>query len=116
MKTLARWASRYSSPYPRVTSQNLGVLRFFFSIILAVALIPLLAGYALAAAQITVGTGPDWFTTASALYGPACGVLLAVVILCERIARVIPNSTTNKVLKVLLVVTTIVGLKVPDNQ
>jgi hypothetical protein len=82
---------------------------------LAVAALSALVVCAYAAAT-PEATLPGWLDTVAALYGPTCGVLVAVVILCERIARLIPNSTTSKILKVLLLVTTVLGLKVPDNQ
>jgi len=116
MKTLARWASWYSSPGPKLVRHSLRqVFAVLFGAALLVALCAVHAAYA-AHDVATAAPPPDVLAFIVQLYGPACGVLAALVILFERVARVIPNSTTNKILKSLLVVATIFGVKVPDNQ
>ena len=114
MKTLARWAGRFGSPYPMThRAWNVTPLAFAFTAF-AVPVVSLF--YVSLAFAADAAPSPDVVSSIVSLYGPVCGVIAAVVILCERIARVIPNSTTSKVLKVALVIATILGVKVPDNK
>jgi len=113
MKKLALVASRFGSPYPRRSAPA----PIIFLPVLSLMILVALTGFVLAAVmRAPASEPPDLLDTIVALYGPACGVLIALVILCERVARLIPNSTTSRVLKVLLVITTVLGVKVPDNQ
>ena len=50
------------------------------------------------------------------LWGPFLGLLAAFVIFFDRVAKVIPNSTTSGLLTVLRKVAAVLGVKVPDAQ
>jgi hypothetical protein len=86
----------------------------------ALAAVCLLAFPALAVAQTGTGgaTGPQpsIFTDLASLYGPACGIIVALVIFFDRLAKVIPNSTDIKALAFLRKVAAVLGAKVPDVQ
>ena len=44
------------------------------------------------------------------------GVIAAAVILFERIAKITPTETDNKVLKTIYKITSILGINVKDNK
>lgn len=50
------------------------------------------------------------------LWGPFLGLIAAIVIFFNTLARIIPNSTTSGILKVLLMISSVLGVKVPDNK
>jgi hypothetical protein len=50
------------------------------------------------------------------LWGPFLGVIAAIVVFFNALARVIPNSTTNGILQVLLKISSVLGLKIEDKK
>lgn len=77
----------------------------------------LLAMLAPAFAQTaTAPVGDGLFGGLISLWGPLLGVLGALVLFFDRLAKVIPNSTTNGFLSILRKVSALLGLKVPDAQ
>jgi hypothetical protein len=118
MKKLARSAACFGSPFPivvRVPFCNP------FAIVMCSALILMLAVMftASAFAQGAVASAPvgDGVTGGLiSLWGPLLGVLVALVTFCDRLAKVIPNSTTSSILNAIRIVATVLGAKVQDKQ
>ena len=54
----------------------------------------------------------QWF--AGANWESIVGVFAAFVLFFDRLAKLIPSSTTNTVLSILLKISTVLGAKVPD--
>lgn len=119
MHYLGRRAAAFASPYPISTRRCFG---FCFSIRVAfVAFAALIMfGVAGAFAQATTATAPatgiGWLDQLASLWGPLCGVLVALIMFFDRLAKVIPNSTDNAILSALRKVATVLGVKVPDVQ
>lgn len=78
--------------------------------------LPLDMALAQTATTAPAPVGGDMLGGIVSLWGPLLGVIAALVVFFNALAHVIPNSTTNGVLKVLLMVSRVLGLKVPDVQ
>jgi hypothetical protein len=120
MKSLARWAARYGSPYPVASAPGLGLAlliacgRFCLAVLVCTLLFAATAYAAEAVATAPVGDAVTGGLVS--LVGPALGVLSALVIFFDRLAKVIPNGTTSTILTVVRMVATVLGAKVQDKQ
>jgi hypothetical protein len=117
MKTLARWAARFGSPHPFVAVRS-----FNWSFGLSLAIVAVLgfvlvfSGVAFAQAAMSAPVGDATTGGFMSLWGPFCGVIASLVIFFDRVAKVIPNGTTGAILKGIRIVSTVLGVKVPDRQ
>jgi hypothetical protein len=123
MKKLARLAARFAAPYPvRYHATRFTPLPALYALIaiavVAVVCLALLPSMAFAEAA-TVAQAPIADNATGgliSLWGPFLGVISSFVLFFDRLAKVIPNSTTNAILSGIRVVATILGAKVKDQQ
>jgi hypothetical protein len=121
MKYLARRAAQYASHYPVAVRPAFaaGPLLALIACCLIAAVALLLAwgpsvAFAEAVAQAPVADSATGGLIS--LWGPFLGVISALVIFFDRVAKVIPNGTTSAVLQGIRVVATVLGAKVQDRQ
>lgn len=88
-----------------------------FAVLACVMLVAvMLVGSPAFAADVVAPVGNDASGGLVSLWGPTLGIITAVVIFFDRLAKVIPNSTTNTILSILLKVATVLGAKVTDQK
>jgi hypothetical protein len=96
--------------------QNQRMLALVLGIVLLVAM----SAHGMAADSVAQAApkpvGDDLFSGLISLWGPLLGVITAVVILCDRIAKVIPSSSASKFAQVVRTIASVLGAKVPDRQ
>jgi hypothetical protein len=123
MKKLARLAARFAAPYPvHYRARSFALPGAFVALIataivtvMCLAMLPSMAfAEAATVAQAPVADGVTGGLIS--LWGPFLGVISSLVLFFDRLAKVIPNSTTSAILGGIRVIATVLGAKVQDRQ
>jgi hypothetical protein len=117
MKKLARWAARFGS-LPSVTYRVIGFSRVGALLVCAIVMMLVFSfSFAFAdGATVAAPLGDGVTGGLISLWGPLLGVVVALVTFFDRLAKVIPNSTTSTILNAIRIVATVLGAKVQDKQ
>ena len=58
----------------------------------------------------------EWIQSFIENWGVYAGAIAAAILLFDRIAKITPTNTDNEILKIILKIATVLGIKVEDRE